>query len=589
MSTKLGTLTLDLIAKTGGFEGPIDKARKKVSKDLKRMREDVNTSAEAFAGLAVASTAATAALVADSARDARELQNLSDLANAGVEEFQRYAIAAETVGIEQDKLADILKDTTDRVGDFLETGGGPMADFFENIAPKVGVTADEFRNLSGPEALQLYVDSLDRANLSQEQMTFYLEAVASDATALIPLLRDNGKELQNLEQRAEELGLVLSQTEVDQLAGLGDDFSIATRALDVFVSKVGAQLAPVISQATDEFFGAAEGAVDLNEASVDTFENMVEGAAFAIDAVNGVGRVFDVAANAMVTTFAGALDVLAGGAAKTLEIIDKIPTVRLLVDDSDIQSLRDFQRIQQQVAREGIDSISQSLNEPLAGDRIREWAANAREEMKQVEDQARETGEAEAEGREKAVRLTGEQIKAQEEYLQKLQETQEVINGQQLQGLDGLFEQYLNLAKSDLVSGSRFLDDRIRVLKEIIQDQANAGFNPDSIAVRQSIVAQLEQGQLPTATGQKSDDPLQQVNELATQSLEVTKAIEQNTRTLADIAQQELPNIGTLNLKLADGHGNQIEAQVQANAEQIGNLQQFLNNFVNDEARADGA
>ena len=33
-------------------------------------------------------------------------------------------------------------------------------DFFENIAPKVGVTAEMFRNLSGPEALQLYYNSI---------------------------------------------------------------------------------------------------------------------------------------------------------------------------------------------------------------------------------------------------------------------------------------------------------------------------------------------------------------------------------------------------------------------------------------------
>jgi hypothetical protein len=85
-------------------------------------------------------------------------------------------------------MSDILKDVNDRIGDFMQTGGGPMADFFENIAPKVGVTAEQFARLSGPEALQLYVDSLEKAGLSQQEMTFYLEAMASDTTALIPLL-----------------------------------------------------------------------------------------------------------------------------------------------------------------------------------------------------------------------------------------------------------------------------------------------------------------------------------------------------------------------------------------------------------------
>ena len=89
----------------------------------------------------------------------------AQVANATPEALQRWSAGARTVGIEQEKLADILKDVNDRVGDFLQTGGGPMADFFENIAPQVGVTAEQFARLSGPEALQLYITSLERAGV----------------------------------------------------------------------------------------------------------------------------------------------------------------------------------------------------------------------------------------------------------------------------------------------------------------------------------------------------------------------------------------------------------------------------------------
>ena len=90
--------------------------------------------------------------VRSSADFAVQIGRLSQVANASTTEFQKFAQAARTVGVEQDKVADILKDVNDRVGDFLATGGGPMKDFFENVAPLVGVTADQFRNLSGPQA-----------------------------------------------------------------------------------------------------------------------------------------------------------------------------------------------------------------------------------------------------------------------------------------------------------------------------------------------------------------------------------------------------------------------------------------------------
>src|SRR5690606_26372918 len=126
------------------------------------------------------------------------------------EEFQGLAYAARNFGIEQDKLSDILKDVNDKVGEFNSTGGGPMKDFFEQIAPRVGLTADAFRKLSGPQALQLYYDSLQQAGASQQGMTFYMEALASDATALIPLLRDNGKAIKDMSAEAQQLGIVLS-------------------------------------------------------------------------------------------------------------------------------------------------------------------------------------------------------------------------------------------------------------------------------------------------------------------------------------------------------------------------------------------
>jgi len=145
---------------------------------------------------------------------AKEVENLSRISNTSIEDFQRNAHAAQTVGIEQEKLADIYKDTGDKIGDFLQTGGGPMVDYFENIAPLVGQTAEQFRELSGPDALQLYFDGLEKANLSQNDMTFYMEAIASDATALIPLLAKNGQAFRDLVEAA----TVMGDSTVEELA-----------------------------------------------------------------------------------------------------------------------------------------------------------------------------------------------------------------------------------------------------------------------------------------------------------------------------------------------------------------------------------
>lgn len=186
-----------------------------------RMQRFATTATVAFSAVA-AGAAAVGAAAKHVSDHARELEKLSQIAGVNVERFQSLAFAAGEYGVSQEKLSDILKDVNDKVGDFLQNGAGPMQDFFENIGPKVGVTADQFRSLSAPDALQLYVRSLEAANVSQSEMTFYMEALANDATRLIPLLQGNGAAMKDLEQAARDLGVVLDQDLIAKSSRMGE-------------------------------------------------------------------------------------------------------------------------------------------------------------------------------------------------------------------------------------------------------------------------------------------------------------------------------------------------------------------------------
>jgi hypothetical protein len=252
MATRsLGTLTLDLVAKIGGFEQGMGKAEKRTQQWQREVKKNVEAAGKAFAAGASVAAGALAIMTTRVINNAREIENFSQVANTGTADFQKFAFAAQRVGIEQDKLADILKDTTDRVGDFLQTGAGPMADFFENIAPQVGVTAEEFRNLSGADALGLYVDSLEKANVNQSEMTFFMEAIASDATLLLPLLRNNGKELREFGRQAEEVGAVLSDLELKQLADIKNNIDDLKVSFDGLQNEIVLGAVPAIKEFTD--------------------------------------------------------------------------------------------------------------------------------------------------------------------------------------------------------------------------------------------------------------------------------------------------------------------------------------------------
>jgi hypothetical protein len=196
--------------------------------------------ARAAAGIGAAAAAAAGAvavMAANAANAGAQISRLAQVSNTSTTEFQRLAAASATVGIEQDKLADILKDVNDRVGDFIATGGGPMADFFENIAPQVGVTADQFARLGGPEALQLYVTSLEKAGVTQAEMTFYLEGMASDLTVMLPLLRNGGAEMSRLGDEAQRAGRILSDDAIEGAVQLNREMNALTATISDKLTK----------------------------------------------------------------------------------------------------------------------------------------------------------------------------------------------------------------------------------------------------------------------------------------------------------------------------------------------------------------
>lgn len=214
----------------------VEKFSAKSQKDLSRTTRAVNTLSVAAGKLGGAFTV-TAALAGlqqmfrSATETAFEIDKLSKLAGVGTERFQELSFAARSVGVDQEKLADILKDTNDKFGDFFLTGAGPLADFFETIAPKVGITAEAFKGLSSDQALGLYVQKLQEAGVNQQELTFFLEALASDATLLAPLLVNNADALNQMATEARNLGVVIDQDLIGKSARMRTQFDQVISAM----------------------------------------------------------------------------------------------------------------------------------------------------------------------------------------------------------------------------------------------------------------------------------------------------------------------------------------------------------------------
>ncbi|MDX8155674.1 replication protein [Acinetobacter pittii] len=229
-ATNLGILNIDLVVNIVNFIEPINQAERKaksasetIGQSFKTIGSTMKSVSDFMNNQIVAGLTSTVTRVIDTGS---EIKKLAQLANTSTSSFQYYAKGAETVGISMDKFANQLKGMQQNIGNFQQTGGGPLADFFKNIAPQVGVTISQFQKLSGPDALQLYYDSLVKANVSQESMQFYMEALISDSTALIPLLENGGAGFKKWGDAAQRAGAIMDDAMIKKLSQAKENLQI---------------------------------------------------------------------------------------------------------------------------------------------------------------------------------------------------------------------------------------------------------------------------------------------------------------------------------------------------------------------------
>lgn len=320
------------------------------------------------AASAAAMGAAGVAMVKSGADAAKEIKNLSSVANTSVAEFQKMAFAAQTVGIEQDKFADILKDVNDRVGDFAATGGGPMKDFFDTIAPKVGVTAEQFRKLSGPQALQLYYSSLEKANLNQQDMTFYLEAMASDATALVPLLKEGGQGFANQADEAERLGIVMSDIDVERMSQLNTRFQTMGKVVEAAKNQFAAGLAPAIEGIIKLIADTVGGIGGFRDAGTSAMNAMVTVIGHVADAIHGLRVAFkavSILGPSLFAAFTTSFEMIARGISSTIDfVIEQINTAIEFINKNPLFTI---QKIDYKAADSSIVTFFRDIGDTTRG------------------------------------------------------------------------------------------------------------------------------------------------------------------------------------------------------------------------------
>ena len=253
------------LGKTGiSTEKSLDKAGKTSNNLSVSMVGLAKTTAGVTTGMAAAGAAVAATTIAIAAQVVAT-DNLRRVSGLSIDQFEASAFAAQQYGLGVEQLGDAFKDTSERIGDFIATGGGALQDFADVMGYTAEQTLDfakEVEGLSGKDVLIRMVEELENAGASTEEMSFALEGMASDLTLLLPLLQNGGKEFDRLSQAMDAVTVPLDQEDIDTFRDLNEAVGLVTGAMGSLLNEA---VLPLVQPMTELAEATAFFIASLNE------------------------------------------------------------------------------------------------------------------------------------------------------------------------------------------------------------------------------------------------------------------------------------------------------------------------------------
>ena len=207
------------------------------------------------ASAATAVTGAAYAMVNDFANTATEIDQLTKRLNVNAEAFQATAFAAKSFGIEQDQLADGMKELSMRAGEFA-LDGKANADAFGEIGITQAQVKQYGNNIEG--LFRLVRNKLSEVK-EQGKRQFLADALFGGGLADVggEFFSQTSEKIAALQKQARESGLVISQENLDMAREYTREMDLLQSRIKGLWNIVASRLLPIFTRITrqmKEFF-----------------------------------------------------------------------------------------------------------------------------------------------------------------------------------------------------------------------------------------------------------------------------------------------------------------------------------------------
>lgn len=217
------------------------------------------------------------------------------------ERLQSLRYAANLSGASADTLDKSMAKLNENMAKAAAGKNEELASLFKKLGISLKDANGNLRNAA--DVMPQFADAIQRNTDAGLRARMMIAAFGEEGQKLVPMLEGGSGALQEMEDRAKRLGLVMSGDDVKAAAALGDRFSELGMVFDSFGNTLSAKIAPVLTPIIDDlvefiaknkeaFAGRVSQAVAQFAQAIKRidFQALADGCMKAFDAI---GRVFD--------------------------------------------------------------------------------------------------------------------------------------------------------------------------------------------------------------------------------------------------------------------------------------------------------
>src|SRR5690554_1656275 len=339
-SRGLGTLTIDLVARTSGFVQGMDKSeraskkwRRQVEKDVKQVGVAVGRTLAAGAAAVTAAAAATVALTKQGMDAVRSQADLARSLDTTYDSITALNIAAGDIGLEG--MEGSLTRLNRRLG-AAERGAGAAA----NAVKELNLDLGALSNMTVDERVATIADAIRDSGVSMQRAARYAQDLGFEQQQAAEFFYQGGDAIRAYASEVDALGLSLSDIDAQKVVDAHNAMGIFGDLVTSASQRLAAEFSPILQQVASDIEDLTREAGGLGPVISDAFNTGIDAAGFFIDAIEGIRRTFQVVGSGIAIIALSIKDVLLTVAREIVELptsaanemikaLNKLPGVNL--------------------------------------------------------------------------------------------------------------------------------------------------------------------------------------------------------------------------------------------------------------------